>query len=90
MTPREAINFIDSEVQIDVRFCSDEKIEKTKQAFELAKYALDKQIPKKLIVIENEKCCPVCEEGICNLGDDGNYGDYCLGCGQALDWSDTE
>lgn len=56
----------------------------------LAIKAIDKQIPKKLICIEIEKCCPVCKEGVCFIGDDGNYGNYCSNCGQALDWSDKE
>lgn len=29
MTPQEAIDFIECEVQIDVRFCSDEEVDKT-------------------------------------------------------------
>lgn len=44
----------------------------------------EKHIPKKLICIENEKCCPVCKEGIYLTGD----GNYCRNCEQALDWSD--
>ena len=52
--------------------------------------ALEKQIPKKLICIEIEQCCPICKEGICFIGDDGNYGNHCLNCGQALDWSDAK
>ena len=48
MTPQEAIDFIENEVQIDVRFCFDEKVNKTIEAFKLAKSALKKQIPKKL------------------------------------------
>ncbi len=43
--------------------------------------ALEKQIPKKLICIKTEKCCPICKDGICLIGDDGNYGNYCLNCG---------
>ena len=64
-------------------------------AKDMAYEALEKQIPKKLIpkkliIIGREKCCPVCKEEICSEGDDGNYGDYCFSCGQALDWSDAE
>ena len=46
----------------------------------IAKAALEKQIPKKLICIEIEKCCPICKEGICLIGDDGNYGNYFFHC----------
>ena len=56
----------------------------------IAVEAMGKQMPKKLICVEIEKCCPVCKEKICLIGDDGNYGNYCYNCGQALDWSDEE
>jgi hypothetical protein len=62
--------------------------DKNKEALTVMGNALEKQIPKKLICIEIEKCCPVCKEGICLIGDDGNYGNYCYKCGQALDWGD--
>lgn len=52
--------------------------------------ALEKQIPKKLLCIGIEQCCPVCKEAICLIGDDGCYGNFCSNCGQALDWSDAE
>lgn len=57
---------------------------------EICHKALEKQIPKKLVYIGIEQCCPVCKEGICLIGDDGCYGNFCGNCGQALDWSDTE
>lgn len=60
------------------------------EAIGVAILSIEKQTPKKLIIIGREKCCPVCKEEICSKGDDGNYGDYCFSCGQALDWSDTE
>ena len=52
--------------------------------------ALEKQMPKELLCIGIEKCCPVCKEGICLIGDDGCYGNYCANCGQALVWGDEE
>ena len=88
MTPQEAIEFINNEVQIDVRFCTDEMIEKTKEAFELAISALEKQMPKKPLE-ENRYYgqgeCPAC--GAVFVDKDTQY---CGNCGQALDWSDTE
>lgn len=84
MTPQEAIEIL------EVNAICSPKATKFKESVEVAKKALGKQIPKKLIIIGTEKCCPVCKEEICSKGDDGNYGDYCFGCGQALDWSDTE
>lgn len=88
MTFREANNMID-----DISwFYGGESIatDDIVECREICHKALEKQIPKKLIIIGVEKCCPVCKEGICLNGDDGNYGDYCYACGQALDWSDTE
>ena len=46
MTAQEAINFIENEIQIDVRFCSDEEVSKTKEVLEFAISALEKLIPK--------------------------------------------
>lgn len=48
--------------------------------------ALEKQIPKKLPVIDELYHCPSCGEmGTIMQGDN-----YCFNCGQALDWGDTE
>ena len=99
MTPQEAIDFIDNEVQIDVRYCSIQQIDKTREVFSFAKEALEKQIPKKPyyfgdgyangMLVYDEARCPVCEgdfeEGMTNWGCK-----FCPDCGQALDWSDTE
>ena len=60
------------------------------KARKLLRTAARKRIPKKVIIIKTEKCCPSCKEELCSAGDDGNYGDYCFSCGQALDWSDAE
>lgn len=92
MTPQEAINFIENEIQIDVRFCSDEEVSKTKEVLEFAISALEKLIPKRAIMKGFRPCeeicsisyiCPVCKKHI-------NIENYCYHCGQALDWSDTE
>lgn len=96
MTPKEAIDFINNEVQIDVRFCTEEKVDKTIGVFNLATKALEKQIPKK--PINKTKCdnttaklykncnivvCPLCN-GRLKLKSKGKH---CDKCGQALDWS---
>jgi hypothetical protein len=60
------------------------------EAKKILRRAARKQIPKKLVCIGIEQCCPVCKEGVCSIGDDGCYGNYCTNCGQALDWGDTE
>ena len=48
-----------------------------KEARKILSRAARKRIPKKLVCIGTEKCCPSCKEEICSVGDDGNYGDYC-------------
>ena len=85
MTPQEAIGFIKSEVQIDVRFCSDEKVDKTIEVFELAISALEKQIPKKV----TKSACPSCNRIFLFRHSEKRKGDYCDNCGQALDWSEN-
>ena len=49
--------------------------------------ALEKQIAKKVIVspYNNMKYCPICEVSVT-----GMYFDYCVKCGQKLDWSEVE
>ena len=49
--------------------------------------ALEKQIAKKVIVspYNNIKYCPICEVSVT-----GMYFDYCVECGQKLDWSEYD
>ena len=61
-------------------------------AREIAVKAMEKQIPKKLQNLHGfrgrEKCvgtCPTCGYACCS-----DYGDYCGGCGQAIDWTEGE
>ena len=58
----------------------------------IAVAAMEKRIPKKLQNLHRfrgrEKCvgtCPTCGYACCS-----DYGDYCGGCGQAIDWKDGE
>lgn len=96
MTPQEAIGFIKSEVQIDVRFCSDEKVDKTIEVFELAISALEKQIAKEHHHTKVFRCnskaresiCPSCLGAIITAANE--YPKHCTWCGQKIDWSDTE
>lgn len=92
MTAQKAIDFIENEVQIDIRFCSEEKVDKTNEVFKLAKSALKKQIPKK--PTESGKydfCCPCCNTQL-NVNKEDIYiydmpaPPHCEKCGQALDW----
>lgn len=103
MTPQEAIGFIKSEVQIDVRFCSDEKVDKTIEVFELAISALEKQIPKKPQYVDTrfrhhgrkisdgsslDKCYK-CPNCNSHIFHVFNTEKCCQYCGQALDWSEN-
>ena len=42
MTLQEAKDFIENNVQIDIRYCSDEEVNKTKEAFEIAMAAIER------------------------------------------------
>ena len=95
MTLEEAIDFILNKIQIDVRVCSDEDIEKTEAALKLAISALEKQMPKqpKYEDVDNvygaiKRTCTACGD-VCMVSKGAKpYEHYCRQCGQALDWSD--
>lgn len=55
---------------------------------ELAISALEKQIPKNIIIENGWKYCPACYE--CINDDYGTETNYCSDCGQRLDWSVEE
>lgn len=62
------------------------------EAVEIARQAIEKQIPKK----PNNIYCPICKRPLRKAKEDIGYtgkvkkrkaDNYCPGCGQALDWS---
>lgn len=68
-------------------------------AFETAIEALEKQIPKKPICVEDKMwCCPVCYNNLLNkwvkyptkLVPKSAGLPYCLSCGQTIDWSEED
>jgi predicted RNA-binding Zn-ribbon protein involved in translation (DUF1610 family) len=62
------------------------------ESFELAIKALEKQIPKKPLLYDCDYSyfeCGNCGEAIFYT-DEAKTHKYCLNCGQALDWGDTE
>lgn len=61
-------------------------VEACNEALGLAVKALEKQIPKKLPIVEELYHCPNCGEKDAVLQGDN----YCFNCGQALDWSDED
>ena len=70
-------------------------VETCNEALGLAVEALEKQIPKKGIMIGDNYSsvlsCPKCRKPITNVLNIAKYEpNYCHYCGQALDWSGTE
>ena len=85
MTYKEAIDYL-------INGISDE-------AMDIAVDCIEKRIPKKPICIEDKMwVCPVCDNNLLNkwvkyptkLVPKSAGLPYCLGCGQAIDWSDEE
>lgn len=88
MTPEEAIKTIElAKAEVEWEYPMDYAV-----AFEKAKEALEKQIPKKPYDVDTE-CktfdCPAC---LSKLYADEDVRDctYCCVCGQALDWGEEE
>lgn len=54
------------------------------EAIKFAKWAIEKQIPKKTIKIDGNWYCPKCNN---SFGRDDWKSKYCGLCGQLLDWS---
>lgn len=101
MTYEEALAYIGGILNSDIRF--DESLEYGLTSYdfdwlELAKEALEKQMPKKVmpelkkIMTEEQQGiirypkCPNCSRTI----NAEHISDYCTYCGQALDWSDIK
>ncbi|MCI7085345.1 hypothetical protein MR988_04450 [bacterium] len=96
MTPQEAIEILEMFLH---KQCD---LERTKFAYSentiwiavnMAKQALEKQIPKKPIKSDRQEIrytltydCPTCGRQFTGTG----FADYCYHCGQALDWSDDK
>ena len=73
--------------------------QKRAEAIDMAINALEKQIPEKPYCVEDKMwCCPVCYNNLLSkwiiynieLMSKSNGLPYCLNCGQAIDWSDTD
>ena len=72
--------------------CSD--VHSRDMAIEEAKAAVEKQKPKKFELLNGQDVCPTCRY---DFGSDNVRRslwswkmDFCVNCGQALDWSDTK
>ncbi len=99
MTQQEAIKNIDD--ILDSPYLCDESIDYQLttddiECLEMAKKALEKQIPKKPILQGKYVfVCPFCKQDLGIEEEDISVYDmptpkHCCHCGQALDWSDTE
>lgn len=93
MTPQEAIDIIkDPNRHYKAKDDGAYEYKEFVEALEMAKQALEKQIPKKPIPTEEQRIrfamnytCPFCKKYFTGTG----IADYCYHCGQALDWSDV-
>lgn len=87
MTPEEAIKTIElAKAEVEWEYPMDYAV-----AFEKAKEALEKQIPKDVLeeAVAWFDLCPECHKAISRRYEDGiHYIDYCPFCGQALEWGD--
>ena len=63
-----------------------------REAMDMAIEALEKQIPKKLIITDffDSGCCPNCERCISWIKDEYFDFDNCPFCGQAISWEGEE
>ena len=59
-------------------------------AMELAVDALEKQIPKNVRVTTSTKRCAVCGRQLSGIGNIHAERNYCVKCGQAIDWGTEE
>lgn len=76
-----------AEIKYKYGFRGDEQaVHKIEKACKIACKATEKQIPKKLPVVEELYHCPHCGEKDAVLQGDN----YCFNYGQALDWSDEK
>ena len=91
MIPKEALNwceqFIDNLVSANV---DTKKRTLGLQAMQTCKSALEKQIPKKVELIDDCCLCPCCIFDMMGVYDFTDYNTkdpaFCPSCGQALDW----
>lgn len=94
----KALNVISQNLQLVIHDDDGLNPEYSKEqvyALTIAVEALEKQIPKKGIMIGDNYSsilsCPNCRKPIANVWNIAKYEpNYCHYCGQALDWSDTE
>lgn len=68
---------------LDINAICSPRATQFKKAVDLAKEALEKQIPKKPVKTRREIVCPTCRTLV-------GSNPYCKYCGQALDWENEK
>lgn len=93
----KALNVISQNLQLVIHDDDGLNPEYSKEqvyALTIAVEALEKQIPKKVILGYDEQdsiCCPNCKGELMSMDWYDHWKcNYCEVCGQALDWSDTK
>ena len=79
---------INYDLECDISLTHQRKAENQKELMEITVEALEKQMPKKIVVdsgFEGLRYCPFCNVRFIGWGMK-----YCGECGQALDWRDTK
>lgn len=95
MTSKEAIKILQSQLHLD---CKADLAIKELEARIVAIEALEKQIPKKPYIQQDDRSndcmeCPSCDSFIgyeYDCRDEHYQINYCPNCGQAIDWSEEE
>lgn len=88
MKVQEALEIITNAIQTEGMTAEQDK------ALAITQKALEKQVPKRVILGYDEQdsiCCPNCKGELMSMDWYDHWKcNYCEVCGQALDWSDTE
>lgn len=90
MNAQEALEIITNAIQSDNMTAAQDK------ALAIAQKALEKQIPRKVVLGYDEQddiFCPTCRFALATVDDhkyESIFYQYCPHCSQKLDWSDTK
>jgi len=91
MTNREAIKILselhDQCCQADSIFCTDVTGARC-EAVDMAISALAKQVPRKVRITTSTKRCGNCGRQLSGIGNIHPERNYCVKCGQAIDWEE--
>jgi hypothetical protein len=88
MTIEEAVNVLKC-IVIDTEDLSAGVKRTQEKALDFTIKALEKQIPKKVIITTSTVRCSNCNKQLTNKGSLHSGYKFCKWCGQAIDWSDS-